>query len=105
MADKLINATALMSFFEQWRGDLNRKIDESVGFPHTRSDYKVCLRQLEDCMNAVRDFSPADAVSRKEYDAVVAENNFLKSMQLSLTADMDPTELGLLVMKNLRGHT
>ena len=59
-------------------------------------------KPYNECMNAVRQILPADVIERREYDAVVAENRFLKAMQAHLTKDMDLTELGRIVAKNLQ---
>lgn len=64
-----ISREAAIRFFNGWVDDLDKQIDDSVNYPHLRSDYKVCKTQLLDCIHAIKEMPAAD---------VVEEENILK---------------------------
>lgn len=55
-----ISRAEITALFNCWHDVLNRKMEETIGFPTTRYGYKICRTQLEDCMNAVENFPAAD---------------------------------------------
>lgn len=55
-----ISREAEIQFFNKWKDDLEKQIDDSVGYPHLRSDYKVCKTQLLDCIHAIKEMPAAD---------------------------------------------
>lgn len=67
--DDYISREAEIQFFNKWKDDLDKQIDDSVGYPHLRSDYKVCKTQLLDCIHTIKEMPAAD---------VVEEENILK---------------------------
>lgn len=62
MANEYISREAAIRFFNEWIDDLNKQIDDSVAYPHLRSDYKVCKTQLLDCIHALDEMPAADVV-------------------------------------------
>lgn len=60
MATDYISREAEIQFFNKWKDDLGKQIDDSVGYPHLRSDYKVCKTQLLDCIHAIKEMPAAD---------------------------------------------
>lgn len=58
--DDYISREAEIRFFNNWVDDLDKQIDDSVGYPHLRSDYKVCKTQLLDCIHAIKEMPAAD---------------------------------------------
>lgn len=57
-----LSRKAVIQFFNKWIDDLNKQIDDSVAYPHLRSDYKVCKTQLLDCIHAIEEMPASDAV-------------------------------------------
>lgn len=55
-----ISREAALNIFQMWRSDLTQQIEDSVAFPHIRSDFKVCRTQVDDCIHAVRAIPAAD---------------------------------------------
>lgn len=58
--DDYISREAEIQFFNDWADDLDKKINDSVNYPHLRSDYKVCKTQLLDCIHAIEKMPAAD---------------------------------------------
>ncbi len=54
MAD-FISREAAIQLFNDWVDDLNKQINDSMNYPHLRSDYKVCKTQLLDCIHAIEE--------------------------------------------------
>ena len=60
--DDYISREAAIRFFDGWADDLDKQINDSVNYPHLRSDYKVCKTQLLDCIHAIKEMPAADVV-------------------------------------------
>ena len=58
--DDYISREAEIQFFNDWVDDLDKQINDSVNYPHLRSDYKVCKTQLLDCVHAIKKMPSAD---------------------------------------------
>jgi hypothetical protein len=61
MAD-FISRDAEIQFFNAWVDDIDKQINDSVAYPHLRSDYKVCKTQILDCVHAIEEMPAADVV-------------------------------------------
>ena len=63
--------------------------------------YEYLETNAEAFISDIKAIPPAFVIDRREYNAVVAENRFLKAMQQHLIEGMDLTELGKMVATSL----
>lgn len=61
MSTDYISREKIIRLLYKFVYDLDEQINDSVNYPHLRSDYKVCKTQVLDCIYAIANM-PADVI-------------------------------------------